>query len=46
MGRPTGLRQTASGFAMIWDDVLPPTPKDAWHWNISTVVAAMDALTR
>jgi diadenosine tetraphosphate (Ap4A) HIT family hydrolase len=42
MGRPTGLRQTASGFAMIWDDVLPPTPEAAWYSNISTVVAALD----
>lgn len=43
MGRPTGLRQTASGFAMIWDDVLPPMPEDIWRRNLATVAAAIDA---
>jgi diadenosine tetraphosphate (Ap4A) HIT family hydrolase len=42
MARPTGLRQTASGFAMIWDDVLPPTPAHIHHANIATVSAAMN----
>jgi diadenosine tetraphosphate (Ap4A) HIT family hydrolase len=41
MARATGLRQTASGFAMIWDDVLPVTPEDTWRANVATVVAAM-----
>ncbi len=43
MARPTGVRQTASGFAMIWDDVLPPTPGDVHRASLATVVAAMDA---
>ncbi len=43
MARPTGLRQTASGFAMIWDDVLPVTGEDAWRANVATVVAALGA---
>jgi hypothetical protein len=43
MARQTGLRQTASGFAMIWDDVLPPTPADAHRTNVATIVAAMHA---
>ena len=43
MGRSTGLRQTASGFAMIWDDVLPPTPEDHWRENVATVAAVMGA---
>lgn len=43
MARPTGLRQTASGFAMIWDDVLPPTPTDEHNANVATVVAALNA---
>lgn len=42
MGRPTGLRQTASGFAMIWDDVLPTTPAEVWEGNVAKVAAAMD----
>ena len=42
MARQTGVRQTASGFAMIWDDVLPPTPEDVHRASIETVVAAMN----
>jgi diadenosine tetraphosphate (Ap4A) HIT family hydrolase len=41
MARQTGLRQTASGFAMIWDDVLPPTPTDAHNANVATITTAM-----
>ncbi len=43
MARPTGVRQTASGFAMIWDDVLPPIPEDVHRARVTTVVAAMNA---
>jgi diadenosine tetraphosphate (Ap4A) HIT family hydrolase len=43
MARQTGLRQTASGFAMIWDDVLPPTPPDVHRANVATIIAAMAA---
>lgn len=46
MARPTGRRQTASGFAMIWDDVLPTTPEAAWQANVATVTAALVAPTR
>jgi diadenosine tetraphosphate (Ap4A) HIT family hydrolase len=41
MARQTGQRQTASGFAMIWDDVLPVTPEDRWRANVETVAAAL-----
>ena len=43
MARPTGVRQAASSFAMIWDDVLPPTPEDRWRENAATIVAALHA---
>ena len=43
MARPTVLRQVASGFGLIWDDVLPTTPEDGWRANIATVAAEMDA---
>lgn len=43
IARPTGLRQTASGFAMIWDDVLPPTAADVHRANVATLVAALNA---
>jgi diadenosine tetraphosphate (Ap4A) HIT family hydrolase len=42
MGRQTGLRQTASGFAMIWDDVLPVVGQDVHERNLATVVAALN----
>ena len=42
MARPTGLRQLASGFAMIWDDVLPTTPEAAWNANVAIVANAMN----
>jgi diadenosine tetraphosphate (Ap4A) HIT family hydrolase len=42
MARQTGVRQTASGFAMIWDDVLPPTPTHAHHANVTTITRAME----
>ena len=41
MARQTGLRQTASGFAMIWDDVLPIVPEDRWRANVESVVTAL-----
>ncbi len=44
MARGTGLRQTASGFAMIWDDVLPATPDARWRANVDIVSAAMDGV--
>ena len=43
MARPSGVRQTASGFAMIWDDVLPPVPDDVHRANVAVVAAAMGA---
>jgi diadenosine tetraphosphate (Ap4A) HIT family hydrolase len=46
MARPTGVRQTASGFAMIWDDVLPVTPQDAWRANVATVAGALSGPAR
>lgn len=41
MARETGLRQTASGFAMIWDDVLPVLEEERWRENVARVVAAL-----
>ena len=42
-GRPAGFEQFRSNFAAIWDDVLPPTPKDVWDENVRLVVAALEA---
>jgi diadenosine tetraphosphate (Ap4A) HIT family hydrolase len=41
MARQTGLRQTASGFAMIWDDVLPPISVETHRANLATITSAM-----
>jgi diadenosine tetraphosphate (Ap4A) HIT family hydrolase len=41
IGRPKGMRQLRSSFAEIWDEVLPPTPKDIWEDNLARVVRAM-----
>ena len=43
LARPAGLRQLASSFAAVWDDVLPPTPQEVWEDNIARVCAALDA---
>jgi diadenosine tetraphosphate (Ap4A) HIT family hydrolase len=43
MARPQGLVQTASCFAVIWDDILPPVPEDVWSANVAHVKAAMEA---
>ena len=42
-GRPTGMRQLASSFAAVWDDVLPAAPEAIWLENMALVAAAMRA---
>jgi diadenosine tetraphosphate (Ap4A) HIT family hydrolase len=37
MGRPARMEQLRSSFAAIWDDVLPPVPKDIWRANLEIV---------
>ena len=41
IARPAGLPQLASIMAEIWDDVLPPTPRDVWRENVARVAEAM-----
>ena len=43
IARPAGLGQLRSSFAQIWDDVLPPTPRDVWEDNLARVVRALQA---
>jgi len=43
MARPAGFEQLRSSFAAVWDDVLPPMPKDVWDENVCLVVAALEA---
>src|SRR5919108_4994263 len=37
IARPAGLPQLASSMAEIWDEVLPPTPRDVWEANAARV---------
>jgi diadenosine tetraphosphate (Ap4A) HIT family hydrolase len=41
IGRPEGQGQLRSSFAEIWDEVLPPTPREVWDDNLARVVAAL-----
>jgi hypothetical protein len=43
IARPAGMPQLASSMAEIWDDVLPPTPREVWRENVARVAAAMSA---
>ena len=42
MARPAGMEQLRSSFAAIWDDVLPPTPRETRDENVRLVVAALE----
>ena len=41
IGRPAGMGQLRSSFAEIWDEVLPPTPREIWENNLARVVQAL-----
>lgn len=43
MARPPRLPQLRGSFIAIWDDILPPTPDDAWRENLSLVAGALAA---
>lgn len=43
LARPTGFPQLASSFAAVWDDVLPPMPRDVWDANLAQVVRTLTA---
>jgi diadenosine tetraphosphate (Ap4A) HIT family hydrolase len=45
LARPTGMLQLASSFALVWDDVLPPTPQDVWDENLALVVRSLEQQT-
>ena len=42
IARPKGFGQLRSSMAGIWDEVLPPTPRDVWQGNLERVVAALE----
>ncbi|HEX5621404.1 MAG TPA: hypothetical protein VFX51_23465 [Solirubrobacteraceae bacterium] len=41
IGRPEGFGQLRSSMAEIWDEVLPPTPREIWDDNLARVVQAL-----
>jgi hypothetical protein len=41
MARPARLPQLIGSFAAIWDDVVPPVPKDIWNANVEIVRRAL-----
>jgi len=41
MARPARMEQLRSSFAAIWDDVLPPTPREVWDANAEIVRGAL-----
>ena len=43
MSRPARFPQLIGSFAAIWDDVLPPTPREIYRDNVARVLAALDA---
>lgn len=41
MARPARISQLVGSFAAIWDDVLPPTPRNVWEANLQHVVSEL-----
>jgi len=41
MARPARMPQLLGTFAAIWDDVLPPTPREIWEANLAQVARAL-----
>lgn len=42
MARPLGLLQARGSFAVEWDDVLPPRPKQEWAADLRRLAVAMN----
>ena len=42
MARPARMEQLRSSFAAVWDDVLPPTPRQIWDANAEIVREALN----
>ena len=43
IARPAGFAQMRSSFNEIWDEVLPPLPREIWEDNLRIVVEALNA---
>jgi hypothetical protein len=41
MARPARIPQLIGSFAAIWDDILPPLPRDVWQTNLDVIRTAL-----
>jgi diadenosine tetraphosphate (Ap4A) HIT family hydrolase len=41
MARPARVPQLSGSFAAIWDDILPPLPREVWQANLAVVAAEL-----
>jgi diadenosine tetraphosphate (Ap4A) HIT family hydrolase len=41
LGRPEGFGQLRSSFAEIWDEILPPAPRNIWEDNLDRLVGTL-----
>jgi hypothetical protein len=41
MARPARMPQLIGSLAAVWDDVLPPTPREVWDANVAAVVQTL-----
>jgi diadenosine tetraphosphate (Ap4A) HIT family hydrolase len=41
MARPAGMPQLKGSFAAIWDDMLPPVPKETWRADLEAVARGL-----
>jgi hypothetical protein len=41
MARPARVPQLLGSFAAIWDDILPPLPREVWQANLEVVGAQL-----
>jgi diadenosine tetraphosphate (Ap4A) HIT family hydrolase len=41
MARPARIPQLVGSFAAIWDDIVPPVPKEIWDENLDAVLAVL-----
>ena len=39
LARPYGALQLRGSFLLLWNDILPPVPEDAWNENLALVAA-------
>ncbi|MFZ1878659.1 MAG: hypothetical protein WAU41_00720 [Gaiellaceae bacterium] len=46
MARPARVPQLIGSFAAIWDDILPPLPREVWQENLAVVATELNKRPR